>query len=303
MVIGCKVPGTELTAIELVPQQVNLLANIQVESIINDPDFQDAYDAATKEPGQPETFEEALNELVMEIGIDLHQFSEATVFADITAMEQADYVGCIAEGTFDEEEFIDNVELRTRERFTTSDYKGYTLYLDKNREFGLAFLSDSLLLFGTIQAVKDAIDVSEGVRQPVGGVILDTYNQLGDALIKVAFGFPEEARKVLAEEVAPGDIEIPLKPFEDIDIIGLLLNKEADAITIRITPHFLSTDSAQDAGDTIGGAITLFKGMLQDPEIKELLGKIEVTVDGSWLTIAFEITLSEIERLTETFQQ
>ena len=301
--IGCnKAPGTELTAIELVPQQVNLLANIQVTRIINDPDFQDAYDAATKEPGQPQTFEEALNELVKETGLDLRQFSEATVFADITTMEQADYVGCVAEGTFDEKEFIDNIESNTGEQFNTSDYKGYKLYTDEDQELSLAFLSDSMLLLGTIRAVKDAIDVSKGVRKPVGGAILDTYNQLGDALIKFAFEFPEEARRALAEGVAPGEIPVSLEPFADIDIIGFLLNKEADTITIRITPHFLSTDSANDARDTLGGAITMFKGMLQDPEMKELLGKIQVTADGSWLAIAFEITLSEIERLSETFQ-
>tara|TARA_B100000315_G_C14088860_1_gene368277 strand:- start:90 stop:317 length:228 start_codon:yes stop_codon:yes gene_type:complete len=73
-------------------------------------------------------------------------------------------------------------------------------------------------------------------------------------------------------------------------------------ITIQINPHFLSSDSAEDANDTISGAISLSKGMFEVPEMKELLGKIEVSVTDSWMTIALEITLSEIGRLTETFQ-
>ena len=302
-VAGCSSDEHDgLTAIELVPQNVNLLANIQVSKIINDQDLQDIYDEATKEPDQPQTVKEALNELVEETGIDLHDFSQAVIFADITTLEQVDYLGFIVEGTFNEKQFIDNIERETKEEFTTSDYKGYKLYTDEKEEFGIAFLSDKMLLFGTTQAVKDTIDVNEGVRGQISGVLLDTYNKLGDALIKFTFELPGEARRALAEEPVPGEIPISLEIFADIDIIGFDFNKEADTITIQITPHFLSTDSAEDAKDTLAGAISLFKGMLQVPEVKELLGKIEVTVTDSWVTIALEITLSEIERLTETFQ-
>jgi len=152
-----------------------------------------------------------------------------------------------------------------------------------------------------MEAVKDAIDVSKGDREQIGGIILDAYNRLGDALIKFAFEVPEEAREALTEELVPGEIPISLDPFADIDIVGFAISKRAETITIQINPHFLSTDSAQDAKDTLSGAIILLRGMLQVPEIKELLGKIEVSVTDSWLTIALEMTLSEIERLTETF--
>jgi len=299
-VAGCKAP--ELTAIELVPQDANLIADIQVSKIINDQDLRDAYDKVKKEPGQPETVEEALNELIKETGIDLRDFYQAVIFADVTTLEQAGYLGLVVEGTFDEKQFIDNIEEKAGEEFTTSDYKGYKLYIDKKEEFGIAFLSDRMLLLGTTRAVKDAIDVSKGDTRQVSGIILDTYNRLGDALIKFAFELPEEAREALAAELVPGEIPISLEPFANIDILGFALNKEVETITIRINPHFLSTDSAQDARDTLGGIIMFFKGTLQNPEIKELLDKIEVTLTDSWMTIAFEITLSEIEQLTETFQ-
>jgi len=297
---GCKAP--KLTAIELVPQDANLIGNIQVSKIINDQDLRNAYDKAKKEPGQPQTVEEALNELVEETGIDLLDVSQVVIFADIAALEQANYLGFIVEGTFDEKQFIDDIKEKAGEEFTTSDYKGYKLYIDEEEEFGIAFLTDRMLLLGSTKAVKDAIDVSNGDRKQVNGIILDAYNRLGDVLIKFAFEFPEEAREALTEELVPDEIPISLEPFANIDILGFALNKQAETITIQINPHFLSTDSAEDARDTLSGAIILFKGILQVPEIKELLGKIEVSVTDSWLTIAFEITLSEIERLTETFQ-
>ena len=303
-VAGCKAPEPtpEPTALELVPQGANLIAEIQVSRIVDDQDLRDAYAKADKEPGQPQTVEEALDELVEESGIDLRDFSRAVIFADITAMEQADYLGCILEGTFDEKQFIDNMEEEAGEELTTSDYKGYRLYIDKEDEFGIAFLSDKMLLLGTTKAVKDAIDVSKGERQQVSGILLETYNRLGDALIKFACEFPEEAWKTIEENV-PSDIPISLEVFANIDIIGFALNKEAETITVRITPHFLSTDSAQDARDTLSGAIMLSRATLEVPEIKELLRKTKVTLNDSWVTIALEITLSELEQLTETFRQ
>jgi len=300
IVAGCEAPG--LTATEFIPQDANLIANIQVSEIINDQDLRDAYDEAEKEAGQPQTIEEALDELVDETGIDLRDFSEVVIFADTATLAQAGYLGVIVEGTFNETQFIDNIEQESGEEFTTSDYKGYVLYTDEGEEFGIAFLTDRMLLLGTMEAVKDAIDVSKGDREQISGIIVDTYNRLGDALIKFAFELPEEAREALTEELVPGEIPISLDPFADIDIVGFAINKRAETITIQINPHFVSTDSAQDAKDTLSGAISLFRGMLQVPEIKELLGKIEVSVTDSWVMIALEITLSEIERLTEMFQ-
>ena len=174
-VAGCKaaelgLTATEsvLTAMDFVPQDANLLAKIQISKIINDRDLRDAYDNATKEPEQPQTVEEALNELVTETGIDLRDFTQAVIFADITALEQTDYLGVIAEGTFNEEQLIDNLEEQAGEELTTSDYKGYKLYtrgsnkyrlyIDEEEGFGIAFLSDRMLLLGTTKVLKDAID-------------------------------------------------------------------------------------------------------------------------------------------------
>jgi hypothetical protein len=292
---GCQ--ESKLNAIELVPQGANLVANIQISKIVNDQDFRDIYRKIKKLPKQPQTFEEALNELVEETGIDLGDFSQAVVFTDLNTIEQAHYVGFITEGNFNEKQFIDNIEKAAGKEFSTSDYKGYKLYTGNEGEFVIAFLSEKMLLGGTIKAVKDIIDVSKGDRKPVSGQILDTYNRLGDTLVKVAFELPEEAKKALTKESASQSIPISFEPFADIDIIGFSINKSAETMTILINPHFLSTDSAQDAKDTVSGAISLFKGITKTPEIKELLGNMEVTVTDSWMTIALEITLSEIEQI------
>ncbi len=297
---GCQ--ETTLTAIELVPQGANLIASIQLDKVLDDQDIRDTYNRAEKEAGQPQTFEEAMEEIIKETGVDPAGFAQAVVFADIANMEQNEYIGVIAEGTFDEEQFIDNIEEKAGIKFTATDYKEYQLYTYEKEEVSIAFLSEKTLLAGTVKAVKDIIDVNNGDRKSVTGPILDTYNRLGDALVKLALELPEEAQEALTEESGLGGMPISFEPFADIDVTGFALNKVQETLRIQIDTHFLSTDSAQNAADTITGAISLFKGLLDKPEIKELLEKIEVTVAESWMTIAFDIDLSEIGDMIETFQ-
>ena len=134
---GCELAIPEATDMGLVPRDANLIANIQVSKIINDQDLIDAYDKAEKELGRPQTVEEALNEVVENTGVDLRDFSEAIVFADVTTLEQAEYLGFIIKGTFDAKQFVGNIEEKTGEKFTASGYRDYELYVDEGEEFGI----------------------------------------------------------------------------------------------------------------------------------------------------------------------
>ncbi|UCH42802.1 MAG: hypothetical protein JSW16_08345 [Dehalococcoidales bacterium] len=299
---GCSEPEFDLTPIELVPQRASMIAGVQVSQIIEDPDLKETFAGIEKDPDQPQTFDEAIQQMVEETGLDLRDISRILVFGDITSLEQTDYVGLIAEGDFDEEQMIGDIEDQTGEKFTTGEYKGYTLYQEGFEEYSIVFLSEKMLISGTTEAIEDAIDVSKGIRDKASGTLIDTYNQLGNPLVKAVIELPEEAWSALDEEPAMGDFPLSMEAFSDIDILGLSFDKEGEIISIEITPHFLSTDSAQDARNTLSGAISIFRGTLDVPELKDLLGKIEVRLDDSWLTIVFEITQSEIEQLMETFQ-
>ncbi len=292
----------ELTAMELIPRNANMIVSIQVSKILNDQDLRDAYNRAEIEEGQPQTFEEALDNVIEETGIDPRDISEAVVFADMTSIEEAEYLGIIVEATFDKNELIDQIEEEWGLDFTVSDYKGYELYIDQDEGFAFTFLSDEMVLLGTTQAVKDAIDVSKGEKAGASGVVLDTYNRFGDALIKLALKVPEETRESITEEPMPGDMPISMESFADVETVGFALGKEMETITARIDLHFLSAESAEDAGDTLSSTIGFFGAMSPDQQIKELLDKIEVEIADSWVIINYAITLSEIEELMETFE-
>ncbi len=91
--------------------------------------------------------------------------------------------------------------------------------------------------------------------------------------------------------------------FADMDILGFAVNKESQKVTLQVDAHFSNSNSSQNAKDTISGVISLYRGMLQTPELKDLLGKVEVTTSDSWLTMALGTTVSEIKTLVETFRK
>jgi hypothetical protein len=288
--------------IELVPQDANFIASIQLSKILDDQDFIDAYNEAEKSADQPQTVDEALDKIVEETGIDLRDFSEGLIFGDIANIGTGNYFGIIVEGSFNEATFIGNIEARTGEDFTTSDYKGYKLYTSGDAEMAIAFLSEQMILLGSPKAVKDSIDVSKGERSQLSGQVLVTYSQLGDGLMKAVFRIPEDVRRGLGEDMA-ADLPFSLQSFTDTDLVGFVYDKEGEAITIRIDAHFVSTTSATDAKDTLAGAITLLKGMSQEPAVKELLDAIQITVSGSTLSIALETNMTQLAKFGESFQQ
>ncbi len=296
---GCQ--SEKYEAIELVPAKSNLIAGIQISNIIDDKDIRDTYDKMEKEADQPQTFNEAMDELLKESGIDINDFSHALIFGDISDIEQTEYIGIIAEGTFNESEFMKNVEEKSGEKFTTSDYKGHKLYTGKGEDFSITFLNDKMLLGGGTMAVKDSIDVSTGDGNPVEGQLLDTYNRYGNALISLAMEVPADAEDIFTDEPMMSEMPISMDAFSSIDVVGFSLNKEKETLDSLIEFHFLEAESVQDAYDAISGMISLFKGMMEEPDLKELMGNIEVSTSNSWLTIAFEIELSRIDEMMETF--
>ncbi len=286
--------GPSFRPIELVPQDANFIADVQVQRIINDKDFQDAYNKSQKSGDEPATWDDALAKVTAETGVDLRQFTDAMIFGDLS--RASDYFCGIAAGTFDETQFIANVKAKSENDFTTSDYKGYTIYTEEGDSATLAFLGKTTLLLGTLQAVKDSIDVSKGDRNRLKGQLLDTYNGLGSGMIKAAAQIPESARRSLLDDSGQNEMGFSLKPFADTDALGMSIDKTGTTESFRIEAHFVSAASARDAKDAVAGLISLVKGMAQDQATKDILGKIEVVVTGSTLKVNFSASLSDIEK-------
>ncbi len=299
-ILGCSESTPDV--MDLIPKNASILGKVQVKDIISDKDIINSYNKVDKGPGQPETFDDAMDQVLEEIGLDLRDCTEITMFADMALFAGGQYLAFIVEGNFNEKDVIDGFEDMSESEFDTRDYKGYKLYFDDEDDIGIVFLSGKMFILGTIDAVEDSIDVNKGDRDKLSGATLDTYNQLGDSLLRFVFEYPETARRTLNEEQAQDAFPLSTDSFSDIDIIGMSIDKEGDTAKILLNMHFLSADSAKDVQNTLNGSILLLKGMSGDANINKLLDKISIVASGLSVNISLEITASEIEELTESFQ-
>jgi hypothetical protein len=303
IMIGCGSGGGSADPIELVPQRANLVGMIDLSPLLSDNDFADIYDRLPKESQDPQTLSDALDRVKEQIGIDLRQFGEGVFFGDVSeSADNGGYFGFIVKGDFNRDDLISAIETRAGIKVSISEYKGYEIYTDGDESSALSFLSNQMLVIGGMVPVKDVIQVKEGDRPALSGEVLETYNELGNALIKVASLIPESSRGALP---SPSDgSSIDLSPFADVEKGGLVVAKEGQTISLKVKLYFTNSKSAESAGRLVSLAQT-FTDVFPVPEqgstlVPELLNKLELNTSGTLLTISIEMTVSEIEDMIES---
>ena len=296
--------GAKTSEIKLVPAAANTIIQIQVGKILSNSAIQIAYDELAKtKPAWPQTVNDVLSQLVQKTGIDLSTISSVVLFADIesTGQTQENYSGIIASGKFKESELIAKIQQQIKQDFTTSDYKGLTVYSAPKDQYEIVFLSKSQLVLGSAKAVQDVVDVSKGNQPAVSGTIIDTLNRFGSALIVGASILPENLRNQLVGKV-PQQTTLSMKSLQDMDIIGFAIDQPSLNLSFRIDAHFTVAASAKDAQDTISGLISVAKGTSQDANVKTALGNIQISTNNSWLSIRDLISPTDVMNLVSTTQ-
>jgi len=299
-ITGCG--SSQTSSINLVPKAANLVANVQIGNILNDQELITLYNGISKGADKPQTVQAALDEVTQKTGINLHDFTQGLIFGDTSSMQTdtADgYFGIIAQGTFNEKQFVQNIGDKTGKPLAVSTYNGSQVYSNSADKYSLVFFGDRTLVFGSDQAVKDCIDVQKGTKQPLSGLIVDKYNQLGTTSIKAAFAIPAQAKQALGTDV-PDNSKVSVQALSKIDMVGLAINKGTLDVTVSLALHFPDATSATDAKDTLSGAVNIYKGMVTNQGIKNLLGEIQFSTSDLWLNISLQSTLADLQSLAQS---
>lgn len=227
------------------------------------------------------------------------------MFGDISPGE--DYFAIIARGRFEEDQLVEAIERIGETPLTATEYKGRRVHSDQVDEDGLSLslLGSDVLLLGALEAVRAVIDVQEGDRDRASGNVYDTFTAMGDVLVRLTLEVPPELSQELeqASEIIPelggglGELPISLEAFKDLDVIGLVLDKDGETIKVEAQLSFTSEDSAADAGNAIDGLLKLVRGLSPDEETKSLLDRVQVKATGTNLTILFEASVSDLKEL------
>lgn len=295
-------------AYQLVPQYADFLLYLHFERILNDPDFRGLYEYTYEAIPQglrpadfPGTAEDALDMIKLETRLDLNDFSEVLVFGDSESlMEGGEYFGLMVEGTFDESELIETIEELAEIQLRPEDYKGYQIYVNEQDDVALTFLREDMLVFGSVDAVKDVVGIERGEGMPISGKLYDVYTSLPrEAISKYTITMPEELRSEIREELTIPEIPIDLTPIAEIETMGQAITKDDQLIIGRSAVYFSNEASAHDFADMFEGAVLLIKGMIDIPEVKAFLGKIEINREDAQVIVEYQVSVDEIESLID----
>ncbi len=310
--VGCSGSSKGGTGqVDLVPERANLIACVKLSRITADADIAEMYAALPKEAADSQTIEEALAEAMDASYLDLRNFEEGLVFSDISEGAEDDYAGTILRGAFDESSLLAGMKSAVGEGFAIIDYQGYKIYTWSGQETGLAVLTSDLLVTGSVPAIKDVIEVSEGNMPCVSGDVLNTYKRLGDALVKLVMPSEPIVPRVreFTTDRASADVEAAL---DDMQMFSLAMVKNGHAISLNSVVSFGKRQSA----DAFKGMILLAPILIGDTRMPEsvvqdtdeaimallpaLLNESDVQTKGSNLKMTSDLTVSDIEEMAAT---
>ncbi len=304
---GCSNSSVVVTdPVKLVPDKANLLGLIDITSILQDKNLTGIYDTMPKGANYPQSFHDALSKLKDEYNIDLMGFQEGLVFAEVSGSEsQGNYSGVIVEGTFNKSDLIAAIQSASGAELTTIKYKDFDIYTDKLQESAIAFLDANTLVIGEMQPVKDVIDVKVGDAKALSGELLDTYNQLGSALIKLAIVMPPGITEGQLGQSA-SQLLGNLSAFDKVKTVGMSLSKSDGSVALNLKLCTTDSDSAQAIEQNINGLITFAKFLTgtsgnqqQKQTLDTLINNIKVTRTDTCVNVNITATLSQIEELIQ----
>lgn len=308
---GCSNSSVVVTdPIKLVPDKANLIGVIDITSILQDKNLTGIYDTTPKNSTYPQTFDDAVATLKDKYNIDLKSFQEGVLFADVSqSTGGGNYSGVIVEGTFNKSDLIAAIQSAAGTELSTIKYKDYEIHADESQGSAIAFLGNTTFVIGAMQPVKDVIDVKKGDAKALSGEVLDTYNKLGDALIKLAVAVPSGVAEGQLGDSA-SQILGNLSALDKVQSMGMTVTKNDASLTLDLKLCCTDSDSAQSIEQTISGLITFAQlltgtsgNQQQNQALDTLLNKVKVTRSDTCVDVNITATLTEIEELIQSSGQ
>ncbi|GAH24143.1 unnamed protein product, partial [marine sediment metagenome] len=116
--------------------------------------------------------------------------------------------------------------------------------------------------------MEDIIDVGLGKSTPISAELYQLYESLGDPLVKGVYKVPPSVTQGIP-------IEIP------IDMAACTFDKDNSIMYLQLQLYFASSSIASDSADIIQGLIAGVKYIYPQPEIRNMLNKVDVATYDS----------------------
>ncbi|MBI4304304.1 MAG: hypothetical protein HY665_08225, partial [Chloroflexi bacterium] len=236
----------------IIPEGANFVLDVKLDQLTGDTDIADAYKAAAKDyPGTPATLDAAIGEITNDSGVNLRDFSRVLLFFNSGEPGQSgfgDSGAAIITGNFQQDKFVTDIGKSMNETLTPTDYNGFTIYTSEGQEDGLSFLGDQQAVIGTMQTVKDVIDVKRGDKPALNSQMAETYSNLGDSLIRLVISLPPDLME-RAQKGLPPELPSSIADLLDINVLGVGIVKEGNSFIIQFKLLYPSDSAAASASN------------------------------------------------------
>lgn len=295
--VGGVTPG------EIVPARAGAVVSMDAEAMLNDDDLKGIINTAIEqlraldeEGDLPEDVDSAIAMAQEESDLDPTEFDQGLLFMEVAeAGTGGDYVGIVMETDWSETELVEFIESENDESLQQSEYGGRTIYSSgTNEEGGLAVLADGRYVLGPTNVLEDTIDVANGGADAVSGDFAATYDGTTDGHVEFAFGVPENA----FEEEEFEDIDT--ENLKAVEYISGSVYKAGSAYGIEVNMRTDSAETASDLQDDMDAILDAYL-LSEDPpeEVQTAVENIELTTDGSTMTMSYEEDIERIDTFVE----
>ena len=287
----------------LIPADANFIAQVRVADILRDVDLESLYRQSSKSADNPQNLGDLLDQAVGETGIDFREFETAILFGDVSQREES--VAAIVNGRFNQARLIQAIEEYGAISLTLQDYQGQEIQVGESEEqtVALSFLSEDVLVVGTLGAVQAVIDVQRGSMDRASGKVFDSYQDLGQPLFKMAMEVPPEALAELQDGVGSGGfIPFSVEALQDLDVVTMVVDRPGDDLKLEAQLNFTNGESAEEIGNVLVGLLAMAKGFIPDEEARNLLERLEIFTVEKKVTLIFQAPMSDLQQAAASLE-
>ena len=291
---ACGGSDAKAKAGELIPEGSEVVGRIKIADILKDDNFKSLFQALPAGFNDERTFEELLGEAEAETGVDLRELDNILFFAKLSGK---DAFASIAQGKFERDKLGAAFQKEAGEAVASIEYKGITVLEDEDEDISIAFLDEDTVVVGNSDSVRSVIDVQAGDAPALSGTVMDTFEGLNDAMVRVSVTIPDDAFDNRDQLPLDMSLNFDLSIFQEISTVGITLDIESDDYVLEAGLDFATETSAKSARDVVEGALLIAKGLSSGDTTAALLDQVKVAVDGATLSISARASISQLEEL------
>ncbi|MDZ7687971.1 MAG: hypothetical protein U5J64_04465 [Halobacteriales archaeon] len=252
----------------------------------------------------PESYDEIWEEFEQgsDTEFDPRDLHEAVVFGSVPEdpemVEEDGYTAGVLSADLTEDEMVGLVEQNAT--VEADEYEGvpfYTVEPDTGSASYMAVLQEGVFSFGTEQAVRDTVDVSQGDAETLSGDLREELDRVRDGYINFAFSVPDSA---MPSQGGQGS-QSPFSAFEKVTVVSGSYYTDGDTVGVSTNMRADSGDDAQDVSDAVDGLAALGR-MSFGEEVNDILEPLEVERDESTVLVTYETTVDQLVEDIESLE-